>query len=170
MNDTAPEVIDPCMAAGHDVICNANYVARKEDLEYEELSTLEGLLSLFEHDKALDIEIANLKEDCLFNTINELEDELKAAKNSETAMMLLSYINPADIPDKDWNHIMKEAAMNPSILLQYVPEDAELSWPVYNTMHGMGCVNQYVSHGFKNDIPIEDALKTIKDAADKEDA
>ncbi len=71
-----PEDVDPSCDTG------CNYVTCKEDMSYEELCTLEGMIALFKHDESLDKEIANLKEDCLNNTIIKLEakvDGLNAA-------------------------------------------------------------------------------------------
>lgn len=161
----------------HDI--ETNYVARKEDMTYEELCTLEGMIALFNHDESLDKEIANLKEDCLLNTINELEvklsyhnmDEMHNTTKSEEALMLMTYIHPEDIPKDDRERIIKSAMETPSILLTYIDEDVELLWPVRNTLHGTGCVGQLISHGLKNDIHIDDAMLHInKTNNDVEDA
>lgn len=180
--DMASESYDPASAVG------TNYVRCKEDLEYEELSTLEGLLSLFEHDKALDIEIANLKEDCLFNTIRKLEDKVTTLENSlerhtdtiesltnenndlksqinsdavsgsifSNALMLMAYINPADIPDHQLIDMIAASKDNPSTLLQYIPEDVEIGWGVKTILNQKAVT---INHGLMS-----------KDAADKEDA
>ena len=51
-------------------------VETKEDLEYDDLCTLEALLSYFNHDAALDMEIAKLKERWLLKEIDTLESRL----------------------------------------------------------------------------------------------
>lgn len=174
-NGIRPSCDDPITTAGRmyeaginpdDLPCDVgtNYVSRKEDMTYEELCTLEGMIALFNHDKSLDEEIANLKEDCLLNTINELEaklsyhdmDEMHNATKSKDALMLMAYIHPEDIPKDNREHIIEAAMEMPSILLNYIDEDVELSWPVRKIVDDYPVM---VSHGLRT-----------KDAADKEDA
>ena len=181
---------DPTTAAGrmyevgmntddlpHDI--ETTYVARKEDMSYEELCTLEGMVALFNHDASLDMEIANLKEDCLLNIINDLEaklsyhnmDEMHNATKYKEALMLMTYIHPEDIPEDDRERIINAAIETPSILLTYIDKDVKLLWPVRNTIHGTGCAGQLISHGLKNDMTIADAMQQInKTDNDVEDA
>lgn len=175
-NELRPSCDDPTSAAGrmyesvmnpddlpHDI--ETTYVSRKEDMTYEELCTLEGMIALFNHDKSLDDEIANLKEDTLLTTIKHLEHDLKEANRCKDAMMILTYINPADIPYGKWNSILESAMLKPDLLLNYVDEDVELSWPIPKSID---MINESIMNG--NYITtINHGLRT-KDAADKEDA
>lgn len=189
-NGIRPSCDDPTSAAGrmyesvmnpddlpHDI--ETTYVARKEDMTYEELCTLEGMIALFNHDESLDKEIANLKEDCLLNIINELEaklsyynmDEMHNATKFKEALMLMTYIHPEDIPEDDRERIINAAIETPSILLTYIDKDVELLWPVRNATHGTGYAGQLISHGLKNDMSIEDAMQQVnKTNDDMEDA
>ena len=65
-------------------------IETKEDLEYDDLCTLEGLLSYFKHDTALDEEIAYLKEQCLLNNITQLEEVIAKLKGYESRWEAIS--------------------------------------------------------------------------------
>lgn len=54
-------------------------VDTKEEMGYVDLCTLEELLSYFNHDTELDMEIAKLKEKCLLKEIDTLERRLNKA-------------------------------------------------------------------------------------------
>lgn len=137
------------MGMTNDLPCDAgtDYVARKEDMTYEELCTLEGMVALFNHDESLDMEIANLKEKCLLKTIHDLESKFKAIEDEYTSMlfnndnkkasermmdalMLMTYIDTDDIPKAESIDIIKAAAKKPSILLNFIYDDVIVAWPV----------------------------------------
>lgn len=124
------------------------YVANKDGLDYDDLCTLESLLSYFKHDVSLDIEIAALKEEALLSQCNDLKAEIDFMKADDVpcsmkncnadedfynavsdALMLMSYINPADLPEDDHkrNKIISDAMIRPHTLLTYVPEDIKES-------------------------------------------
>lgn len=140
-----------------------NYVSCKEDMDYDDLCTLESMIALFDHDKALDNQITNLKEKYLLKTINELKKEASVlnntVKNIKDALMLMLYINPEEITEIDdcrnlsimADHFIESLIDEPSILLKYIDEDVHISWPVR-----------------KGDEYINNGLRT-KDAADNED-
>lgn len=153
--------------------CNAEcrYVTCKEDMSYEELCTLEGMIDLFNHDKSLDDEIANLKEQSLLNTIEELEvgmqlkdNEIKAARetvsNCRDALMLMTYIDIDDIPKDIREDIIEAAAKRPSILLYFIDEDVIVSHPVPKLTDDGRYVK--VDHGLKSYAhEIEDVLMNV---------
>ena len=68
-----------------------SYVESKEDLEYDDLCTLEYLLSYFEHDVSLDKEIANLKEQCLLKEIKQLKNTIKIHRESQQQLERTNY-------------------------------------------------------------------------------
>ena len=123
-----PAVMPEDVEASCDTGCN--YVTCKEDMTYEELCTLEGMIALFNHDAALDKEIANLKEECLLKEIRTLKNTINYMyrDNGIDALILMSYINPADIPDSEREEIINDAIERPSILLTLVPEDVKEGW------------------------------------------
>ena len=143
------------------------YVERKEDMTYEELCTLEGMIALFNHDTSLDKEIANLKEEALLKTIHDLEskyntleaeytsmlfntDNKKASERMMDALMLMSHIKPEDIPAGV--EFIERVADDPSILLNYIPEDESITWPVSVVNNGKAV---RINHGLNTDM--EDA-------------
>lgn len=131
-----------------------NYVSRKEDMEYDDLCTLESLLSYFKHDASLDKEIANLKEESLLTTIKYLNKDLKEVSRCRDAMMVMTFINPADIPEDKWSHIIKSGMSNPTLLLNFVDEDVELEWPIPKTIdminESMDSYVTTINHGLRS--------------------
>ena len=128
-NPVGSVVMDEDVELSCDTGCN--YVTCKEDMSYEELCTLEGMIALFNHDVALDKEIANLKEECLLKEISTLKNTINTPNyrdNGIDALILMSYINPADIPDSEREEIINDAIERPSILLTLVPEDVKKGW------------------------------------------
>ena len=113
-----------------------NYVARKEDMTYEELCTLEGMIALFNHDESLDKEISNLKEECLLNTINELESKYNSLESEHTqllfnehrservmdALTLMFYVKSEKVPADKVDELLNEAIKNPMALLEHIDE------------------------------------------------
>ena len=133
--------------ASHNMCAADNYVLSKEDMDYDDLCTLESLLSYFKHDKALDMEIAALKKE------KRLIDKEKLTKCND-AMMLMQYINPDYVPKDRWSHIMLAATDKPSILLNYIDEDVKISWPVRKIINGNPIM---VDHGLRiNDTTAAD--------------
>lgn len=125
---------------------NKTYVVSKDGLDYDDLCTLESLLSYFKHDATLDKEIAALKEKVLLSQCKELKAEIDFMKAGDVpcsmkncnadedymaavsdALMLMSYINPADLPEEEREKIISDAIYDPSTLLKYVPEDIRAS-------------------------------------------
>ena len=109
-----PAVMPEDVEASCDNGCN--YVTCKEDLEYEELCTLEGMIALFNHDATLDKEITNLKEDCLLKTIHDLEER------TSDVLTLMFYVKSEKVPADKVDALLKEAIKNPMSLLEYIDE------------------------------------------------
>ena len=78
-NGTAEINYAPLRLRGYDYNL-PSMIESKHELEYEDLCTLEALLSYFKHDTELDMEIANLKEQSLLKEIDRMESQLSKNK------------------------------------------------------------------------------------------
>lgn len=78
-NGTAEINYTPIRLRGYDYNI-PSMIESKHELEYDDLCTLEALLSYFKHDKELDMEIANLKEQSLLKEIDRIERQLSKNK------------------------------------------------------------------------------------------
>lgn len=172
---THVEIKDPNITAAGELYRDfgMSCVESKDELDYDDLCTLESLLSYLNHEVSLDMEIAMLKEKALLSQCKELKAEIDFMKADDVscslkgcnaandykhkyadALMLMSYINPEYIPKDRWNHIMLAAADKPSILLNYIDEDTHLSWQVRKTVNGNEVM---VDHGLRTkDEDMED--------------
>lgn len=82
INDGTAEInYTPIRLRGYDYSI-PSMIESKHELEYDDLCTLEALLSYFKHDKELDIEIANLKEQSLLKEIDRMEAQLSKYKKA----------------------------------------------------------------------------------------
>ena len=96
---------------------DGNVVLCKEDMDYEDLCTLESLLSYFEHDISLDMEIANLKEDCLNHIIADLKER------ASELITIMFYVKSNKVPEDMVDDLLSEAMENPMPLFNYINED-----------------------------------------------
>ena len=106
-----------------------NYVSRKEDMSYEELCTLEGMIALFNHDESLDKEIANLKEDCLLKTIHDLEER------AADVLTLMFYVKSDNVPEEEVAALLHNAMSNPLSLVAYIDEADKSKYDVNMTKY-----------------------------------
>ena len=170
-NGIRPLNDNPTTAAGRMYMdFDMPYVESSDDLDYDDLCTLESLLSYFKHDESLDMEIAALKEKALLSKCKELKDKIDFMKADDVscsmkgcnaadkytdkgkcadALMLMSYINHTDMPADNisyYKHIINAAMERPSILLNYIAEDVQLTWPIRRIVDGQAVM---VSHGIR---------------------